>query len=120
MIEVQVGDEVRIFWRYNRNTPPGGMPGKVVAVRRTLFDVEYGDNWVRTETFRLDTGNLNQQDTSTHVKTVELAERDLRYGFAMERLHEHKITVKHGNKLTLEQLEALVALLDKFEDEEAA
>ncbi|MFI6512883.1 hypothetical protein ACIBCT_35225 [Streptosporangium sp. NPDC050855] len=121
MIEVKEGDEVRLFESYySGSRQPGGQPGIVKSVRRTLFDAEFNGNGTFTRTFRLEDGYLNEKNSRTYVKTVAQAEQDVRYNNAMNRLQHHKIAVRDGHKLDLDQLEALVALLDTFEAEESA
>ncbi|WP_188187521.1 beta barrel domain-containing protein [Nonomuraea sp. SYSU D8015] len=120
MIEVKEGDEVRVFQRYDKSQPPGGRPGRVTSVRRALFDVEWGSHNQHVATFRLDTGNKNEKESWTHVKTVAQAERDVRYADAMTRIRERHIDIRFGAKLNLEQLEELAELLDKWAAEREA
>lgn len=113
MASLNTGDEVRVFSR-RRSQPAGGWPGEVVKVGRTLVTIACNG---RAEQFRIDTGRINDDYGASWFRTMEQADLDARQARARAALSEHGVRLDHGHRLTLEQIEALAAVLADPESE---
>lgn len=91
---------------------PLGEPATIIKVGRKLVTVSYeGQYRSWTETFRLDTGQVNDAWGRRSFLTQSQAEALLRHTEARAKLRVHGITLEPGHRLTLEQMEAVAALL---------
>lgn len=120
-IDVKPGDEVRVFSIYADLLPDAGYPGTVTQVRRVLFTVEVPGHPGMSGTYRLDSGRQNHPDPTSYVETVEVAEARARKMRAEQRLRDGGLMIRSAhNPFTIDQLEALAALVDSFETENPA
>lgn len=111
-MDLKVGDEVRVFDRNGSHMgqPPGGWPGKVVKIGRKYATVEYGS---RSDLFDKETGRRNN-DGYRHLKTPEQVALEEREVHAVKALRSHGIELRHGHRLSLEQVEALAQVVATF------
>lgn len=125
MLQVQVGDEVRIFnvnSQAQRNVSPWekdldpGKPGTVVKVGRVLVTVqnEYGQDQV----FRLEDGRANDRQGFCWIKTLDQVALDQRRAAALVTIHSAGLsfTSSLGGGLTVGQLETLAWTVSCFSE----
>jgi hypothetical protein len=113
MTGLKVGQEVRIF-DINRRGQPGGRPGKVMRVGRTLFDVITDIPGPGIMTFRLDTGHSNDAYGHQFVKTLEQVALDDRRKTATDILMQHGLAFTSTGwreQVTIAELEALAVVV---------
>jgi hypothetical protein len=115
--DIKVGDEVRVFDGWHARQDRTSAPGKVVKVGRTLVRIKYKG---REDAFRIDTGIINESGGGAEFMTLAQVERDERRTIAMFVLNAHRIEIKTGydRSFTLEQIEALAALVATFDQTE--
>lgn len=118
---MEVGQEVRVLDVNGARSgmPKGGWVGVVTKVGRKLFTVDYPDaGWVhynvRGIIFRLEDLHWNNKDFGYQkwVVTLERAALNERTSKAAEALDNHGLEIKRTCKLTIEQLEAVVRVLE--------
>ena len=116
MVDLKVGDEVRVFDINGRRMgqPDGGWQGTVTKVGRTLVYVDYGH---RNGQFRIDTGRANDSYGHRYFKTLEQAASDARLSHALARLKGGPVRLESGHRLTVEQIERLADLVASFTKE---
>ncbi len=118
MLEVKVGDEVRVFDVNGRRAgqPEGGWPGVVASVGRKYFTVDYdGQHGGRVHEFSLIDGlRANDVYGHRHVRTAEQVEAARRRRVALALLVAHWVDIQRADRLTLEQLEALAEVAKTF------
>lgn len=116
MGDIKLGDEVRVFDVNGRRNgqPEGGWPGEVVRVGRTLVDIQYRS---RIDSFRIDSGRVNDKYGHQWFKTLEQAAAAERLNGAHQILREHKVSLERGNTFTADQVERLAALVRSFDKE---
>lgn len=121
MVDIEVGDEVRIFdvnsasrRQARRNGEfDEGAPATVEKVGRKLVTLREGNSsWTRQ--FRLDTGLVNDNYGHAWFRTLADHERDRRQYEALKVLAEHRITIEPQARLTMEQIEALADVARRF------
>jgi hypothetical protein len=128
--DIKVSDEVRVF-SYNkyRPDPEGGYVATVTRVGRRYATA----GWETTETtwngeprryahtieFDMETGReKGTSGSGRSVKTPEQAEQDARERAAIASLLARKIRLDYGHGFTVEQIEALAALVATFDQTE--
>jgi hypothetical protein len=120
MADVKPGDEVRVFDVNGARVgqPVGGWTGEVVKVSPKLVHITYG-GWYgdRPKAFRRDTGRANDAYEHQCFMTLDEVAEAERGAAARTVLREHKITLEHGNRLTVAQLEALAEVAKTFTQE---
>jgi hypothetical protein len=132
MPDVKMDDEVRIVVRnHYRKMPEGGYVGKVTKVGRkyataayTVMTKDWHDKLVgseRTIEFDMETGRErgNPGNYAAEVITPAEAERRARHATALSVLQERKVRLESGHGMSLEQIEALAALVESFPRVEA-
>jgi len=109
-----VGDEVRVFDVFDVNGRRTGQqcgdgwPGRVEKVGRTLVHIRYLG---RTEVFRLNTQERNDSYRHQWFRTPGQVVRDNRLLAARAVLRAHHVELGYSCELTLEQIEAIAAVL---------
>jgi hypothetical protein len=110
MTAIKVGDEVVVTSRRRRDV--ARYPGEIVKVGRALVQIRSNG---RVETFRIDTGVINDKYGGSWFETPEDATRRERKAAAQSVLREHHITLDFSrHRFTLEQVEALAEVARSF------
>ena len=110
------GQEVLIF-NVNRRDGREGLPGKVVRVGRTLFQVvQDGQATPETENFRMEDGRANDGYGHAFVLTPEEAGDRDRRSAAVEEIREAGLDFRTGKEATFStgELEDLALRLKSF------
>jgi hypothetical protein len=117
MTDVKKGQEVRIFDVNSRHRGDrgDGWPGKVEKVGSKLAHINYHG---RTETFRLDNQRRNDPYGYQWFRTLGQIEEDNRRRAALDILRSHHVELGLQCTLSLEQIEAIAAVLSDSEHEE--
>jgi hypothetical protein len=121
MMNVKVGDEVRVFPRQLRDAKGDGTPGKVTRVGRTLFGVEvHMGGWSQTVTFRMENGTIHDRYGHMCALTPEEVARRHRHAAAAAVLQDRRVVLDslRCRTLTVEQMEALAEVVATFQDED--
>ena len=132
MVDIKVGDEVRVFpprSRRGASAPEGGHRGIVTKVARKYATATYEvtQTWLgREETrpvtveFDMETGYERGSDSQYgySVRTPGQVELDRRRSAALTALRDRGIEFKPGReyRITLEQAEALAEVVKTWED----
>ena len=119
MSDIKVGDEVRVFDRYNLRSRAEDYPGRIVKVGRTLVTVSYGPEGgcSREDQFRMDTGRINDGYGNLSFRTLAQLEREQRAQVAIEVLKEAGLEIGIGRSPSPELLVALAAVVETFGQE---
>lgn len=108
MLNVKVGDEVRVFIT-SRSTD--GIPAKVTKVRRAYFEIKCDHPYLDGD-YRLDTGVRAYTNYYPVVRTVEQIATNARTDAAEAALKKHRIILDFGCRVQVEKLEAIAAILE--------
>lgn len=113
-----VGDAVVVFDvnGRRRGQPPGGWPGLVTKVGRTLVTIRYGHGRGQEEQFRIDTRRVNDSYGHRSFTTPEEAERTERRRVAEAALRDRGVLLDHRCGLNLDEIEGLVAVVSQRQD----
>lgn len=119
--KLTVGQEVRVFERsLYRKDPEGGYVAQVTYTGRKYANAAYEvDNAPRYSTprreieFDMATGyeKGDQHGNGRRVRTLAQLETDLRLKTAEAVLADHRVELRPGHSLSLEQVEAIAAIL---------
>jgi hypothetical protein len=113
MEKFEVGQKVKVFDvnGRRRGQPKGGWEGEIVKVGRKLVTITYPGHY-RPKAFRIDDQMANDEYRHQSFSTLEQAEQTERRQRAMDTLNGIGLDRSYdGEKLTLEQLEALVNVI---------
>lgn len=117
MSKFKVGQDVVVRIPSWGRGPAGEFPGKVVKVAKKYGTAEWGEDWrARTLEFSLEDGRErgSQSNYAKRVLTLDEFERQNRESVVSAALREAKVRLESGHGFTLEQQEAIVALLRSF------
>ena len=114
--KLTVGQEVRVFDvnGSRMGQPPGGWPGTITGIGRTLVHVDYGRRG--PQAFRIDGCRANDQYGHQSFLTLREVAQEARRTAAVWTLGAHGVRLDPGHDLTLEQIEAMSTIL-RFDQE---
>lgn len=110
--DLREGQQVRVF---EQDGPEGGWPGEVAHIGRSLVTISY--RWSRGK-FRIGTQHsAGPFGSSIWFRMLEQVALDERRDAAVRTLRAHRVYLDHVCPLTLEQIEALAAVVAPREDD---
>jgi len=112
--KLKAGDEVRMFalFAISNDEPPAGWVAHIVAADESEYTAR-PDAWLsgNTITFARDDNRSTENGGQWSALLPEAAERRARYDAAMSTLAVNYVSLHPDNSLTLEQIEAIAAIL---------
>jgi hypothetical protein len=117
LYDLNPGDRVQIFHSYGRKKPGDGGDDAVVVKKGRVLITVTPVGYHREEVFRMETGRANDGYGHSYIKTPEQVEHDIRESAVRSRLHELGVRFELGVRPSIEQLEAIIKIMEESEGE---